>query len=219
MYAKPGSLAPHSLITWMSSGIKLFGGLLDFTGRPGVPYYLAWRGMKIFILNTKDALTIFFTQCYLVAILRSASLPGKHPTIQLAYWAEIVHLFPSSTRMVASFGIPCPSSARTWLRRCTQGGANPWADSCKGWIRSRKSSWCLTMCPPIDGCLLLKGLGGGGGGVLGWYGFDYDGIDCEYFFLVLCLNCANLHVPCWNWLRINTIYILGFRLVCGEGLG
>ena len=29
----------------------------------------------------------------------------------------------------------------------------------------------------------------------------------RYFFLVLCLNCANLHVPCCNWLRINTIYI------------
>ena len=29
-----------------------------------------------------------------------------------------------------------------------------------------------------------------------------------FFFLVLCLNCANLHVPCCNWLRINTIYIL-----------
>ena len=48
---------------------------------------------------------------------------------------------------------------------------------------------------------------------------NYDGIDCEYFFLVLCLNCANLHVPCCNWLPINTIYILGFHLVCGKGLG
>ena len=80
-------------------------GLLDFPGRPGLAYFLALLGMKIFIFNMKDALTIFFTQCYLAAILRSASLPLKHPSIQLVYWAEIVHFFPSSTRMVASFEI------------------------------------------------------------------------------------------------------------------
>ena len=152
MVAKPGSLAPHSLIKWTWSGVKLFGGLLDFPGRPGVSYFLAWLGMKIFIFNSKDALTIFFTQCYLATILRSASLPLKHSTIQLVYWAEIVHFLPSSTRMVASFEI----------------------------------SWA-------------------GMGLI-----NYNGMDCEFFWfysLVLCLNCANLHVPCCNWLRINTIYI------------
>ena len=30
MVTKPGSLAPHSLIKWTRSGVKLFGGLLDF---------------------------------------------------------------------------------------------------------------------------------------------------------------------------------------------
>ena len=88
MVAKPGSLAPHSLIKWMWSGVKLFGGLLDFPYRPGVTYLLAWLGMNIFILNTKDVLTILFIQCYLAPILRSASLPQKHSTIQLVYWAE-----------------------------------------------------------------------------------------------------------------------------------
>ena len=45
-------------------------------------------------------------------------------------------------------------------------------------------------------------------GILGWYGFDWlCGVDCDFFPLVLCLNCANLYVPCCNWLRINNIYI------------
>ena len=105
MVAKPGSLSPHSLTRWTRSGVKLFGGLLDFLGRPGVSYFLAWVGMKIFILNTKDALTIFCTQCYVAAILRSSSLLRKHSTVQLVYWAEITHSFPSSTRMVTSFEI------------------------------------------------------------------------------------------------------------------
>ena len=189
MVAKPGSLAPHSLIKWTWSGVKLFGGLLDFPGRPGVFYFLAWLGMKIFILNTKDALTIFFTQSYLAAILWSASLPRKHSTIQLVYWAEIAHLSPSSTRMVASFDIslilfsahsapemnPGWSKSVSWfVRGMDQVSSNT--------FRARKSSWYLTMCPLIDACFmfgqkirfLLKGLRGGSGwgGVLGWYGFD-----------------------------------------------
>ena len=56
---------------------------------------------------------------------------------------------------------------------------------------------------------LLKGLGGGWGWVGSWAGMgliNYDGTDCEVFSLVLCLNCANLHVPCCNWLRINALY-------------
>ena len=32
---------------------------------------------------------------------------------------------------------------------------------------------------------------------------DYNG---RVFSLVFCHNCANLHLPCWNWLWINTIY-------------
>ena len=61
--------------------------------------------------------------------------------------------------------------------------------------------WCF--------CLFFFTKGIGWGGVLGWHGLiNYNGMDCEFvFFLVLCLNCANLHVPCCNWLRINTIYI------------
>ena len=104
----PSLAAWHHTRWWNEravGGVKLFGGLLDFPSRPGVSYFLTWLGMKIFIFNTKDALTIFFTQCYLAAIPRSASLPLKHSTIQLVYWAEIVHFLPSSTRMVASFEI------------------------------------------------------------------------------------------------------------------
>ena len=32
--------------------------------------------------------------------------------------------------------------------------------------------------------------------------------------LVLCLNCANLHALCGNWLRINTIYITNNKTCC-----
>ena len=76
-------------------------------------------------------------------------------------------------------------------------------------FRSRKSSWYLTMCPHIDACVmfgkksvfLLKGLGRGWGGVRSWAGMgliNYGGIDCAFFSLVLCFNCAKLHVPCYN---------------------
>ena len=50
---------------------------------------------------------------------------------------------------------------------------------------------------------------GDGVGVGSWAGMgliNYDWIDYEFISLVLCLNCANMHVPCCNWLRINTIY-------------
>ena len=60
---------------------------------------------------------------------------------------------------------------------------------------------------------------GGRGGVGSWAGMgliNYDGIDCEFFSLVLCLNCANLHVPCCNWLRINTIYIMHFKMTSAK---
>ena len=72
---------------------------------------------------------------------------------------------------------PC-SSAHTRLRRCTQGGANPWADSCEGWIRCRLklSAWrnhpgtwlCVHILMLV--CFFTKGIGWGG--VLGWHGFD-----------------------------------------------
>ena len=46
---------------------------------------------------------------------------------------------------------------------------------------------------------------------IGWYGFDWLWRDRLWVFsLVLCLNCANLHVPCCNWLRINTICLLWY---------
>ena len=72
---------------------------------------------------------------------------------------------------------PC-SSAHTRLRRCTQGGANPWADSCEGWIGCRRklSAWrnhpgtwlCVHILMLV--CFFTKGIGWGG--VLGWHGFD-----------------------------------------------
>ena len=162
MVAKPGSLAPHSPIKWTWSGLKLFGGLLDFPGRPGVSYFLAWLGMKIFILNTKDALTIFFTHSYLAAILGSASLPLKHSTIQLVYWAEIMHFFPSSTRMVASFEISlflfsahsAPETHPVWSKSVSWYVRGMDQVSSKT-FKSRKSSWCLTMCPHIDACVMF----------------------------------------------------------------
>ena len=178
MVAKPGSLAPPSLIKWTWSGVKLFGGLLDFPGRPGVSYFLAWLGMKIFIFNTKDALKIFFTQCYLAAILRSASLPLKHSIIQLVYWAEIVHFLPSSTRMVASFEISLfIFSAHSALEH------PGWSKSVSWFVRgvdqklsargNHPGTWLFVHILMLV-CFLLKGLGGGWewGGVLGWYGFD-----------------------------------------------
>ena len=78
-----------------------------------------WLGMKIFILNTKDALTIFFTQCYLATILRSASLPRKHSTIQLVYWAKIEHFLPSSTRMhwPGALLVSILTNNKTWRTR------------------------------------------------------------------------------------------------------
>ena len=162
MVAKPGSLAPHSLIKWTWSGVKLFGGLLDFPGRPGVSYFLAWLGMKISIFNTKDALTIFFTQCYLATILRSASLPLKHSTIQSVYWAEIVHFLPSSTRMVASFEMSLFLFSAHSAPEMHPG----WSKSVSWFVRemdqvsskifsSRKSSWHLIMCPHIDACVFF----------------------------------------------------------------
>ena len=83
---------------------------------------------------------------------------------------------------------PCSSSAHNRLRRCTQGWANPWADSCEGWIRCyRKLSrgnhpgiWLCVHILMLVLCLdkkirvfLLNGLvwGWEWGGVLGWYGF------------------------------------------------
>ena len=149
-------------------------GLLDFPGRPGLAYFLAWLGMKIFIFNTKDALTIFFTQCYLAAILWSASLPLKHPTIQLVYWAEIVHFLPSITRMVASFEISLFLFSAHSAPEMHPG----WSKSVSWFVRgldqvssktfsSRKSSWNLTMCPHIDACLFfIKGIAWGV--VVGW---------------------------------------------------
>ena len=162
MVAKPGSLAPHSLINWTWSGVKLFGGLLDFPGRPGVSYFLAWLGMKIFIFNTNDALTIFFTQCYLAAILWSASLQLKHSTLQLVYWAEIVHFFPSSTRMVASFEITvflfsahsAPEMYPGWSK-AVSGFVRGMDQVSSETFRSRKSSWYLTRCLHIDACFVF----------------------------------------------------------------
>ena len=59
---------------------------------------------------------------------------------------------------------------------------------------------------------------GGSGVIEKWAGMgliNYDGIDCEFFCLVLCINCANLHVPCYNWFRINTRYIFSsYFLFC-----
>ena len=68
------------------------------------------------------------------------------------------------------------------------------------------------MCPHNDACLffLLKGLGGGGSGVGSWAGMgliNYNGMDCEFFTLVLCLNCANLHVCTVLQLVVNKYYI------------
>ena len=41
-----------------------------------------------------------------------------------------------------------------------------------------------------------------------WIMINYDEIDWGcFFFLLLCLNCANLHEPCCNWLQINTMHI------------
>ena len=132
--------------------------------------------MKIFIFNTKDALTIFFTQCYLAAILRSASLPLKHSTIQLVYWAEIEHFFPLSTRMVASFEISLFLFSAHSAPEMHPG----WSKSVSWFVRgmdqvssitfsSRKSSWYLTMCLHIDACLFFtKGIGWGLGLVCVW---------------------------------------------------
>ena len=53
MAAKTSKLVPHSLIRLMWCGVKLFGGLPDFPGRPGVFYFLAWPGMKMLTLNTE----------------------------------------------------------------------------------------------------------------------------------------------------------------------
>ena len=183
--AKPVRLAPHPLIKWTWSGAKLFGGLLDFPGRPGMSYFLAysksksktWLGMKKkIILNTKYALTIFFTQCYLAAILRSASSPLKHPTIQLVYWAEIAHLFPSSTSMVASFDI----SLFLFSAHPAPEMHSGWADSCEGWIRCHRKLSCWENHPGTCLCIhiLMRVLcldimsvfikGTGWGVVVGW---------------------------------------------------
>ena len=123
--------------------------------------FSSWLGMKISIFNTKDALTIFFTQ-YLAAILRSALLPLKHSTIQLVYWAEIVHFLPSSTRMVASFDISLFLFSAHSAPEMHPG----WSKSVSWFVRgmdrvssitlsSRKSSWYLIMCPHIDACLFF----------------------------------------------------------------
>ena len=145
-------------------------------------YFLVWLGMKSFIFNPKDALTIFFTQCYLATILRSASLPLKHSAIQLVHWAEIVHFLPSSTRMVASF-----ETSLFLFSALSAPEMHPgWSKSVSWFVRgmdqvssktfsSRKSSWYLTMCPHIDACLFFtKAIGWGWewGGVLDWYGYD-----------------------------------------------
>ena len=150
---------------WGNSNLYLYRPITwgpDFPGRPGVSYFLTWLGMKISIFNTKDALTIFFTQCFLAAILRSALLPLKHSTIQSVYWAEIVHFLPSSTRMVASFEISLFLFSAHSAPEMHPG----WSKSVSWFVRgmdrvssitfsSRKSSWYLIMCPHIDACLFF----------------------------------------------------------------
>ena len=186
MVAKPGSLALHSLIKLTWSGVKLFGGLLDFPGRPEVSYFLAWLGMKISISNTKDALTIFFTQCYLAAILRSALLPLKHSTIQSVYWAEIVHFLPSSTRMVASLEISLFLFSAHSVPEMHPG----WSKSVSWFVRrmdrassitfsSKKSSWYLIMCPHIDACLFFHWRDW-----MGWYVKKQQKISSDQIILV-----------------------------------
>ena len=93
--------------------------------------------------------------------------------------------------------IATPSQIATitncYVTRCTQGGANPWADSCEGWIRchwklsargNHPGTWlCVHILMLV--CFLLKGLGGGGSGVGSWAGIGliiYNGMDCELFF-------------------------------------
>ena len=208
MVARPGSLVPHALIKWPWSGVKLFGGLLDFPGRPGVSYFLAWLGMKVFILNTKDVLTIFFTQCYLAAILWSASLPWKHSTMQLVYWVEIVHFSPSNTRMVASLEISLFLFSAHSAPEMHPG----WSKSVSWFVRGmdqvssrtfrlRISSWYLIMCPHIDGCVMFglkktfftKGIGRGeswaGMGLINYYGMDVEFFPLYFASIVPTCMC------------------------------
>ena len=113
-------------------------------------YFLDWLGMKMFKLNTKDMLTICFTQCYLAAILRSASLPRKHSMIELVYWAEIAHFFLSGTRMVASFEIFAVP-----LQHALASGDEPRVEQIRELIRTRDGSGVFENFQVEDITLLL----------------------------------------------------------------
>ena len=143
MVAKPGSLAPHSLTRWTRSGVKLFGGLLDFPGRPGVSYFLAWLGMYNWYIGPKSRIP--FRQ-----------VPGWWPHSRFACSSSARTRLRRWTHGEAN---PLVDSCGGWIK-CH-----------RKLLGSRISSCYLIMGPHVDGCVmlgyknsvfLLKGWGGDG---------------------------------------------------------
>ena len=182
MVAKPGSLAPHSLIKWTWSGVKLFGGLLNFP----VSYFLAWLGMKIFILNMKDALTIFY----------HTMLSSRNPVVSFIA-TKALHNTLGPNRAFLSVKYQDGGLIRDFLvplQRTLGSGDAPRVEQIRELIRARVGSgiienfqveeiilvldyvstyWCLCyVWKKIR--FFTKGIGSGVGWgvVLGWYGFD-----------------------------------------------
>ena len=181
MVAKPGSLAPHSLIKWTRSGVKLFGGLLEFPRQTRNVLLPGLAGNEIFHIQHErrfDNLfhTMLSSRNPVVSFIASKAL---HNTVGiLGRNRAFLSVKYQDGRLIRDFLVP--------LQRTLGSGDAPRVEQIRKLIRARDGSgvvdnfqleeiilvldyvstyWCLSV-------FLQIGWGWEWGGVFGWYGFD-----------------------------------------------